>query len=486
MTIDIYAADEQHDQPIELETWVALANASLSDEGVRGLAEVSLIFLDESTIAALNQQFMGKKDRPTSSVSPSTTSPNHRAGCPTPGAADRASRPLPEIPQLIGDIVICPAVAALNAVEHEVSFNDEIALLVVHGVLHLLGWTTWRTRKRSGWRPASVSCWRATTRRVRRDRRFVDDERHLSRRHGRGPVGPVRFLRRRRDVTGSNEQSRARSLRDQGRHGAKALVELSESPEKFLNTILLLVLICQLVSATMVGVLAGRLFGAAGLFIATVGEVVVIFVIFEAIPKNYAVQHPDSAALTAAPVVRRILKFWPIKWVSNFLLSIADTVIGWFGPTGRTSRVTESEVLAMADVAHEDRAIESDERNFIHSVIEFGDTIVREVMVPRIDMVDIADTATIRQALDLAVESGRSRLPVLGEGVDDVVGIVNLRHLAGLVANGNGDEVLSEHMGQPNFVPETKRVASLLSEIRRSKSHLYIVVDEYGGTQRDS
>jgi len=278
-------------------------------------------------------------------------------------------------------------------------------------------------------------------------------------------------------------KSRARSLRDQGRHGAKALVELSESPEKFLNTILLLVLICQLVSATMVGVLAGRLFGAAGLFIATVGEVMVIFVVFEAIPKNYAVQHPDSAALTAAPVVRRILKFWPIKWVSRFLLAIADTVIGWFGPTGRTSRVTESEVLAMADVAHEDEAIESEERNFIHSVIEFGDTIVREVMVPRTDMVDIADSATVRQALDLSVQSGRSRLPVLGDGVvDDVVGIVNLRHLADLVANGLGDEVLREHMGQAHFVPETKRVAALLAEFRRVKSHLFVVVDEYGGT----
>jgi CBS domain containing-hemolysin-like protein len=277
-------------------------------------------------------------------------------------------------------------------------------------------------------------------------------------------------------------KSRARSLRDQGRHGAKALVELSETPEKFLNTILLLVLICQLVSATMVGVLAGRLFGAAGLFIATVSEVVVIFVIFEAIPKNYAVQHPDSAALTAAPVVRRILKFWPIKWVSNFLLSIADTVIGWFGPTGRTSRVTESEVLAMADVAHEDEAIESEERNFIHSVIEFGDTIVREVMVPRTDMVDIADSATVREALDLSVASGRSRLPVLGEGVDDVVGLVNLRHLADLVANGLGSEILRDHMGQAHFVPETKRVASLLAEFRSLKSHLFVVVDEYGGT----
>ena len=277
-------------------------------------------------------------------------------------------------------------------------------------------------------------------------------------------------------------RSRARSLRDQGRHGAKALVALTESPSTFLNPLLLLVLICQLVSATMVGVLAGRLFGAAGLFIATFGEVVIIFVVFEAIPKNFAVQHPDNAALLAAPVVGRILRFWPIKWISKLLLAIADFVIGWFGPTNRTQRMTEFEVLAMADVAHEDKAIESSERNFIRSVIEFGDTIVREVMVPRIDMVDIIDTATVRQALDLAIETGRSRIPVLGEGVDDVVGMVNLRHLARLVADGLGDELLVQHMGPPHFVPETKRVASLLTEIRRVKTHLFIVVDEYGGT----
>ena len=277
-------------------------------------------------------------------------------------------------------------------------------------------------------------------------------------------------------------KSRARSLRDQGRHGAKALVALSESPEKFLNPLLLLVLICQLVSATMVGVLAGRLFGAAGVFVATVGEVVVIFVVFEAIPKNFAVQHPDSAALLTAPVVGRILRFWPIKWISSLLLAIADFVIGWFGETGRRHRMTESEVLAMADVAHEDEAIESDERNFIRSVIEFGDTIVREVMVPRVDMVDLADTATVRDALELAIESGRSRIPVLGGGVDDVVGMVNLRRLASLVADGLGADLVRDHMGQPHFVPETKRVASLLGEIRHAKTHLFVVVDEYGGT----
>ncbi len=136
----------------------------------------------------------------------------------------------------------------------------------------------------------------------------------------------------------------------------------------------------------------------------------------------------------------------------------------------------------MADVAHEDDAIESEERNFIHSVIEFGDTIVREVMVPRIDIVGIADSASVLEALDLAVESGRSRIPVLGDGVDDVVGIVNLRHVAGLMAEGKGSELLHDHMGVAQFVPETKKVASLLAEIRSAKSHLFIVVDEYGGT----
>jgi putative hemolysin len=277
-------------------------------------------------------------------------------------------------------------------------------------------------------------------------------------------------------------KSRARSLREEGRHGAKALVGLTEAPEKFLNPLLLLVLICQLVSATMVGVLAGHLFGAAGVFVATAGEVIVIFVVFEAIPKNFAIQHPDQAALTSAPVVGRILRLWPIRWISVVLLAVADSVISLFGGSEGKQRVTESEVLALADVAHEDRAIESDERNFIHSVIEFGDTIVREVMIPRIDIVGIDATATVREALDLAIDSGRSRLPVLGDGIDDVVGMVNLRHLANLVVDGEGTALVREHMGEAHYVPETKRVASLLREIRRAKSHLFIVIDEYGGT----
>ena len=118
-------------------------------------------------------------------------------------------------------------------------------------------------------------------------------------------------------------RTRAQSLKDDGHRGASALVRLVESPDRFLNPLLLLILICQLVSATLVGVLAGHLLGTAGLIVATVFEVVVIFVVFDAIPKNYAVHYVDRSALLAAPIVERILKFWPIKWTSSLLLSIA-------------------------------------------------------------------------------------------------------------------------------------------------------------------
>ncbi len=140
MSIDIYAADEQHVHPIDLERWVALANGALVDEGVRGLCEVSLIFTDEVTIASLNQQFMGHAG-PTDVLSfPIEGEPDPTGRVPDAGGSGPGEPPMPEMPTLLGDIVICPAVAARNAIEHECTFDDEIALLVVHGVLHLLGW----------------------------------------------------------------------------------------------------------------------------------------------------------------------------------------------------------------------------------------------------------------------------------------------------------------------------------------------------------
>jgi probable rRNA maturation factor len=140
MSIDIYAADEQHDHEIDLERWVDLARGALVDEGVRGLAEVSLIFADEPTIADLNEQFMGREGSTDVLSFPIDGDPEPTGRVPDGGGSGPGEPPAPEIPQLVGDVVICPAVAARNAVEHEVSLDDEMALLIVHGVLHLRGW----------------------------------------------------------------------------------------------------------------------------------------------------------------------------------------------------------------------------------------------------------------------------------------------------------------------------------------------------------
>ena len=264
---------------------------------------------------------------------------------------------------------------------------------------------------------------------------------------------------------------KAKSLADDGRRGARPLVRLVEHPEKFLNPVLLLVLICQLVSATLVGVLASQWLGAWGVLAATVFEVVVIFVFFEAVPKNWAVRNPERAALFSAPLVAAVVAFPPVKWISSVLIGLANLIIGGGRREqgGDATAVTESELLAMADVAHAEEVIETEEREFIHSIIEFGDTVVREVMVPRPDMVTLDADDTVTAGLAEALTAGFSRLPVSRANLDDIVGIAYIKDLMRIEREGRGSEPVGAHMRPAHFVPETKRLATLLPRDARAQ-----------------
>jgi len=139
VTIDVFAADEQQDHPVDVAYWAGLARQVLTARGVKGETEVSLLFVDEEAIAALNSQFLGKTG-PTDVLSfPIEDEPGPTGRSPDFGGSGPGASPEQGALILLGDVVICPAVAASNAVEHEVSFEDELALLVVHGLLHLLG-----------------------------------------------------------------------------------------------------------------------------------------------------------------------------------------------------------------------------------------------------------------------------------------------------------------------------------------------------------
>jgi len=273
---------------------------------------------------------------------------------------------------------------------------------------------------------------------------------------------------------------KALALAEEGRKGAEVLVKLVEHPQRFLNPILLMVLVCQVVASTLVGVVATHAFGGLGVAVATVFEVVVIFVFFEAAPKNFAVQHGERAALFAAPFVNSLIRFPPIRLVSSALLGLSNLILS--GEGSAAPFTSEEELLAMADVAVEEDVIEREERALIHSIIEFGDTVVREVMVPRPDMVAAEGGDRVGDVIEIAITAGYSRIPVYEQGIDDIIGVLYTKDLMRADRDDKTDLAGRSLVREAHFVPETKRVAELMREMQSQKYHMAIVVDEYGGT----
>ncbi len=276
-------------------------------------------------------------------------------------------------------------------------------------------------------------------------------------------------------------RSRAASLVEEGRAHAASLLWLVEHPERFMNPVLLVVLVCQLVQAAITGVLADRLFGPWGVFVAVFINVGLVFVVAEAAPKTWALQHPDTAALLSARPVAALASFPPLRLVSRSLIGITNVILPGKGLKDGPY-VTEQELLALADVAVAEEVIEAGERVLIESIIEFGDTVVREVMVPRPDMIAVPSTFRVADVMEIVILNGFSRLPAYGEGIDDIVGIVYAKDLMKADRDGAGDHEVATLLREAHFVPETKKIAGLLREMQAEQYHMAIVVDEYGGT----
>lgn len=274
---------------------------------------------------------------------------------------------------------------------------------------------------------------------------------------------------------------KALTLEEEGRKGAVRLLRLAQHPERFLNLVLLLVLSCHLAASALLTILAERHFGGAGVVIATVIEVGVIFVFAEAIPKTYAVQHPERAALLAAPAVSVVTGLPPLRLLARGLIGLANFILPGKG-LKQGPFVSEEELLALADVAADEEVIEREERTLIRSIIEFGDTVVREVMVPRPDMLAVEGRDRVSDVIELTISAGKSRIPVYDQGIDDIVGVAFAKDMLRAEREGNGDTDVRTIVREAHFVPETKRVSELMREMQQQKFHIAVVVDEYGGT----
>ncbi len=274
---------------------------------------------------------------------------------------------------------------------------------------------------------------------------------------------------------------RAITLAEDGRKGAVRLAKMLEHPEATLNAVLLLVLISQLTSASLLGILLDRQAGPWGVAIGLLLQIVVFFVIGEVAPKTYAVQNTDRAALMVSGFLHAITAFPPMRFLSRGLIGMANVMLPGRGLKAGPF-VTEEDLRAMADVAADEQAIEREERRLIHSIFEFGDSVVREVMKPRPDMVAIEADATVEEGIERAIEGGFSRIPAYEGTTDNIIGLVYLKDLVRRARAGGPREAVRGSLRPAVFVPETKRLTELLRDMQSRQFHMAIVVDEHGGT----
>ena len=274
-----------------------------------------------------------------------------------------------------------------------------------------------------------------------------------------------------------------RRLRDAGDPRARAAHQLLEDPGSLLTTLLAGNTIANVGSSVVATSIALSLLGRrTGEFVAFVGATVLVLILGEIAPKTLAVRYADQLALRVAGTVRVVSR---ILTPLVRLLSLAGTaIVRPFGGaiTPRAPLVTEDQLRFLVQVGEEEGVIEEKEREMIHSIFEFGDTLVREVMRPRVDIIAVPAKATINEALGLVMEYGHSRLPVYEGSVDHIVGVVYVRDLLPALRQGRLDQPVSEVQRRPFFVPESKKVDELFREMQRRKVSMAIVVDEYGGT----
>ena len=278
-------------------------------------------------------------------------------------------------------------------------------------------------------------------------------------------------------------RAKALALVDEGRRGAASLERLLEHRERYLNPVLLLVLSCHVATATLVGIYARSHFGAGGIALGVFFELLVLFVISEAAPKTYALQHTERAALLVAPLVLLVGRIAPLRLLTRALVGLSNVLLPGAGRRAGPAAVSsEGELLALADEAVEAEVLEVEERALIRSIIDFGDTVAREVMVPRTDMVAIESDVTVSAAIEVAIAHGYSRIPAYASSIDDVRGIVYVKDLMRASREHRASSTVATLLRPAHFIPETKKVASLMREMQASSFHLAMVVDEYGGT----
>src|SRR6266567_8014282 len=271
-----------------------------------------------------------------------------------------------------------------------------------------------------------------------------------------------------------------KNLIEEGDQLALEIDKLLVEPNTFLSTILVVNSVAVIVASSMATVLALRFSETWGELISSVLISVVVLIFCEITPKTAAVQNPLRwARVVVGPVRGAAWLLHPIVWllstVTTFFVRLLGGQVKHKGPF-----VTEEELRLLVTVGEEEGVLEEEETEMIHSIFEFADTTVREVMIPRIDMVTLESDATVDEAVDLALQGGFSRIPVYEENIDNIIGVLYTKDMLKQLREGHNTVAIRDLVRPAYFVPETKKLDDLLREIRQKRVHMVIVVDEYG------
>jgi putative hemolysin len=275
---------------------------------------------------------------------------------------------------------------------------------------------------------------------------------------------------------------RARAISERRVRGAGNLERLVDDKTRFLTAILVGNTIVLLAADSLATYIALTLGIPSGAVLSTLIMAAVFLLFGEIIPKTVATGDSERWALKLALPMRYAA--YVLTPIARTFEIITDLILRAFGiKHAHRPSVTEEDIRTLVNVGAEQRVIEEQERELIHSVMEFGDTIVREVMKPRPEMVAVSIDDSPRRALDVVIAEGYSKLPVYQESKDDIIGVIHDRELLVALANGSLAHTPIRALMRPAVhVPETKKIADLLREMQRDKFSLAIVVDEYGGT----
>ena len=275
---------------------------------------------------------------------------------------------------------------------------------------------------------------------------------------------------------------RIRYMEDEGVKGAKLVGSLIEKSSDLLSSILVGNNIVNIAATSVSTSLFISIFGDGGVAIATAVMTVLVLVFGEITPKTIAANSPEKVAVVVSKPISIIMKITkPIVWIFNLLTGIIFKIMG-IDNDGVKPFITEEELKAMVNVSHEEGVLEMEEREIINNVFQFGDMQAKEAMIQRLDMVAIDIEDSYDEIIELFKSEKLSRLPVYQESIDDIVGILNIKDIIFLSDEEIENFDIKDYVREAFFTYEFKKITQLLEEMKKEKSQMAIVVDEYGGT----